>query len=127
VATTRTTSLRRSSGSRGSRRGCSGSVHIAGEIDRKLAVFIRGQGAVCLSLAVYYSAALGLIGAAVGFSLITHAVIVQWWPYIVGTVLWTPFSFIKFWKVKGRWQGNRSLMRAFEEELGHDEGADDAD
>lgn len=61
-----------------------------------------------------------LVGAAVGFTLIVHAIVLQWPIYIALTVIWTPLSFWKFHKKLKRWQGNRSLLRAFEEEFESD-------
>jgi hypothetical protein len=75
----------------------------------------RGRG-----LSPFTKALLWSIGAALGFILIIHAVIVQWWGYIILTVLWTPFSFWKFLKARKRWQGNRSLKRAFLEQVDPD-------
>jgi hypothetical protein len=85
----------------------------------------RKRGTGFLGMTMFQETLFWMIGAAVGFSLVVHAIVVQWPVYIVLTVLWTPFSFVKFWKVKGRWQGNRGFMRAFEEELGS--GHDDED
>ncbi len=81
---------------------------------------VRGQGMTPFTKALLWS-----IGAAVGFVLIIHAVIVQTWWYIALTVLWTPFSFWKFLKARKKWQGNRSLKRAFLEQVGGDEDVED--
>lgn len=80
----------------------------------------RGGG-----LSPFTRALLWSIGAAFGFMLIVHAVIVQSWVYIALTVLWTPFSFMKFLQARKKWQGNRSLKRAFLEQVGADEDDDE--
>ena len=80
----------------------------------------RGSG-----LSPFTRALLWSIGAAIGFMLIVHAVIVQSWVYIALTVLWTPFSFLMFLKARKKWQGNRSLKRAFLEQVGADEDDDE--
>jgi len=76
----------------------------------------RGSG-----LSPFAKALLWSIGAAIGFVLLMHAVIVQLWWYIALTVIWTPLSFWKFLKARKRWQGNRSLKRAFLEQVGGDD------
>lgn len=58
------------------------------------------------------------VGAAVGFTVLVHALIVQWPVYIALAVVWAPISFAKCWKKIKRWQGNRSFMRALEEQFG---------
>ncbi len=77
----------------------------------------RKRGSGFLGMTPFQETVFWLVGAAVGFTLVVHALIVQSLIYIVLTVVWTPFSFVKFWLVKRRWQGNRGLIRAFEEEL----------
>lgn len=57
------------------------------------------------------------IFAIVGFSLLVHAVVVQTIWYIVLTVLFTPWAFYKFNLKRKKWQGNRSLSRAFQETI----------
>jgi len=81
----------------------------------------RGGG-----LSPFMKALLWSIGAAVGFILIIHALIVQTWWYIALTVIWTPISFAKFLKARKKWQGNRSLKRAFLEQVGAGEDEDEA-
>ncbi len=68
-------------------------------------------------LTPFMKALLWSIGAAVGFILLVHALVVQTWWYIALTVLWTPFSFMRFLKARKKWQGNRSLKRAFLEQM----------
>jgi len=81
---------------------------------------VRGQGLTPFTKALLWS-----IGAAIGFALLMHAIIVQLWWYIALTVVWTPLSFWKFIKARKRWQGNRSLKRAFLEQVGTDVSGDD--
>ena len=76
---------------------------------------VRGGGLTPFTKALLWS-----IGAAIGFVLFVHAVVVQTWWYIGLTVIWTPFSFLKFLKARKRWQGNRSLKRAFLEQVDPD-------
>jgi hypothetical protein len=79
----------------------------------------RGRGMSPFTKALLWS-----IAAAIGFVLLIHALIVQLWVYIALTVLWTPFSFLMFLKARKRWQGNRSLKRAFLEQVDPDSLAD---
>lgn len=57
------------------------------------------------------------VGAAFGVALLAHAIFVQWPVYIALTVVWLPISVIMCRKKIRRWQGNRSLLRALEEEF----------
>ena len=68
-------------------------------------------------LSPFAKALLWSFGAALGFTLLIHALVVQTWWYIALTVLWTPYSFLRFVKARRRWQGNRSLKRAFLEQV----------
>ena len=80
-------------------------------LQRKRAGGLFGLGA--FGEAVFWT-----VGAAIGFALLVHALIVQWPVYIALTVVWAPISFWKCRKSVKRWQGNRSLVRAFEEQFG---------
>lgn len=81
------------------------------QLQRKRAGGLFGMGA--WGEAVFWT-----LGAAVGFTLLVHALIVQWPVYIALTVVWAPFSFWKCYQKVKRWQGNRSLLRALEEQFG---------
>ncbi|HDR27724.1 AI-2E family transporter [Rhodovulum sp.] len=76
---------------------------LAGEIDRTLAGFIRGQGTVCLILGVYYAAALSLLGLKYGLVVGFIAGIISFIPYvgaIVGGALAIGLALFQFW---GEW------------------------
>ena len=75
-------------------------------------------------LGPFHETILWTLGAGVGFVLLAHAIIVQWWWYIALCALWTPYSFVKFWKSSRRWRRGRSFQRALFEEL---EGPHDDD
>ncbi|MCO8145758.1 AI-2E family transporter [Rhodovulum tesquicola] len=76
---------------------------LAGEIDRTLAGFIRGQGTVCLILGIYYAAALSLLGLKYGLVVGFTAGIISFIPYvgaIVGGALAIGLALFQFW---GEW------------------------
>ncbi len=73
---------------------------LAGEIDRSLAGFVRGQGTVCLILGIYYAVALMLAG--LNFGLVVGAVAgaLTFIPYVgalVGGALALGLALFQFW------------------------------
>ncbi len=73
---------------------------LAKEIDRVLAGFVRGQMSVCLSLGIYYSAALMLAGLDFGLVVGAIAGAVTFIPYvgaIIGGVLAIGLALFQFW------------------------------
>ena len=73
---------------------------LASEIDRVLSGFIRGQVTVCLILAAYYAAALGLTGLNYGLVIGVVAGLVSFIPYvgaITGGVLSIGVALWQFW------------------------------
>jgi predicted PurR-regulated permease PerM len=77
----------------------------AREIDQTLAGFVRGQGLVCLSLAVFYGAGLSLAGLQFGLVVGIAAGIVSFVPYvgsIGGLIVSVGLAFLQFdetWRV----------------------------
>ena len=77
--------------------------HLASEIDRTLASFIRGQGLVCLILGVYYASALMIVGLNFGLVIGATAGLVTFIPYVgalIGGVLAIGLALFQFW---GEW------------------------
>ncbi|QDC09011.1 AI-2E family transporter [Oceanicola sp. D3] len=77
--------------------------HLAREIDKTLAAFIRGQGTVCLVLGIFYAVALMSVG--LNFGLVVGAVAgaLTFIPYVgalVGGALAIGLAFFQFW---GEW------------------------
>jgi len=77
--------------------------HLASEIDRTLAGFIRGQGTVCLLLGVFY--AVSLMGVGLNFGLVVGAIAgaLTFIPYVgalVGGALAIGLALFQFW---GEW------------------------
>jgi predicted PurR-regulated permease PerM len=76
-------------------------VHaLAHDIDRALAGFVRGQGALCLTLGLYYAAALSLIGLNFGFLIGCAAGLISFIPFvgsIVGFVTAVGVAMVQFW------------------------------
>ncbi|MBY6048092.1 AI-2E family transporter [Vannielia litorea] len=77
--------------------------HLAHEIDKTLAAFIRGQGTVCLVLGIFYAVALMAVG--LNFGLVVGAVAgaLTFIPYVgalVGGALAIGLAFFQFW---GEW------------------------
>lgn len=73
---------------------------LAGEIDRTLAAFIRGQGTVCLILGTFYAVALMLAGLQFGLVIGAVAGILVFIPYvgtIVGGSLAIGVALFQFW------------------------------
>ncbi len=74
--------------------------HLASQIDRTLAGFIRGQGTVCLILGTYYALALMLVGLNFGVVVGAIAGLLTFIPYvgaIVGGGLALGLALFQFW------------------------------
>ncbi len=77
--------------------------HLASEIDKVLASFIRGMGTVCLILGTYYAVALMLVGLQFGLVVGVVAGLLTFIPYvgaIVGGGLAIGLAMFQFW---GEW------------------------
>jgi len=73
---------------------------LAGQIDRSIAGFVRGQVTVCLILAAYYATALGLVGLQFGLAIGVVAGLISFVPYIgaiIGGVLAIGVALWQFW------------------------------
>ena len=73
---------------------------IAREIDAAIAGFVRGQGSLCLILAVYYGAALSLVGLNFGLLIGIFVGMISFIPYIgsmVGLGLSLGVAVVQFW------------------------------
>jgi predicted PurR-regulated permease PerM len=73
---------------------------LAGDIDRTLASFVRGQGTVCLILGTFYAVALMLIGLQFGLVVGLVAGLLTFIPYvgaIVGGALSIGLALFQFW------------------------------
>lgn len=76
---------------------------LAGEIDKTLASFIRGQGTVCLILGTFYAVALMLTGLQFGLIVGFVAGLISFIPYVgalVGGALALGLAIFQFW---GEW------------------------
>lgn len=76
---------------------------IAGNIDKTLASFIRGQGSVCIVLGTYYAVALMLVGLQFGLVVGFIAGLITFIPYVgalVGGALAIGLGVFQFW---GEW------------------------
>jgi len=76
---------------------------LAGDIDRTLAAFIRGQGTVCLILGIYYGVSLMLVGLQFGLIIGFVAGLISFIPYVgalVGGALALGLALFQFW---GEW------------------------
>ncbi len=74
--------------------------HLAREIDRTLAGFIRGMGTVCLILGTYYAVALMLVGLQFGLVVGFIAGLVTFIPYlgaVLGGALAIGLALFQFW------------------------------
>lgn len=74
--------------------------HLAGEVDRTLAGFIRGQGSVCLILGGFYALALMLAGLNYGLVIGVIAGLISFIPYIgslVGGGMAIGLALFQFW------------------------------
>ncbi len=73
---------------------------LAGDIDRTLASFIRGQGTVCLILGTFYAVALMLVGLQFGLIVGAVAGLLTFIPYVgalVGGALAIGLALFQFW------------------------------
>jgi predicted PurR-regulated permease PerM len=76
---------------------------LAGQIDRTLASFVRGQGTVCLILGTFYAVALMVIGLQFGLVVGLVAGLLTFIPYVgalVGGLLSIGLALFQFW---GEW------------------------
>lgn len=76
---------------------------IAGDIDRVLASFIRGQGTVCLIMGTYYAVTLMLVGLNFGLVVGFIAGLISFIPYVgalIGGILAIGLALFQFW---GEW------------------------
>lgn len=86
---------------------------LAGEIDRTLASFVRGQGTVCLILGTYYAVALMIIGLNFGLVVGFIAGLVTFIPYVgalVGGALAIGLGLFQFW---GEWWSLGAIALVF--------------
>jgi predicted PurR-regulated permease PerM len=73
---------------------------LAREIDDTIGGYVRGQSAICLTLALFYAVALALIGLRHGFLIGIVAGLVSFIPYLgslTGVVVATCVAFAQFW------------------------------
>ncbi|MCU4654852.1 AI-2E family transporter [Roseibacterium sp. SDUM158016] len=73
---------------------------LAGEIDRTLASFVRGQGTVCLILGTFYAVALMIVGLQFGLVVGLLAGLLTFIPYVgalVGGLLSVGLALFQFW------------------------------
>lgn len=73
---------------------------LAGEIDRTLASFVRGQGTVCLILGTFYAVALMVVGLQFGLVVGLVAGLLTFIPYVgalVGGALSVGLALFQFW------------------------------
>lgn len=74
--------------------------HLASQIDKTLASFIRGMGTVCLILGTYYAVALMLVGLQFGLVVGAFAGLITFIPYVgalLGGALAIGLSLFQFW------------------------------
>ncbi|GAA6207962.1 AI-2E family transporter [Cognatishimia sp. WU-CL00825] len=74
--------------------------HLASEVDKTLASFVRGMGTVCLVLGTYYAVALMLVGLQFGLVVGFIAGLVTFIPYVgalVGGALAIGLGLFQFW------------------------------
>lgn len=74
--------------------------HLAAEIDRTLASFIRGMGTVCLILGTYYAFALMFVGLQFGLVVGFIAGLITFIPYLgslIGGILAIGLAFFQYW------------------------------
>ena len=77
--------------------------HLAREIDRTLASFIRGQGTVCLIMGIFYAVGLMAVGLNFGLVVGSFAGLITFIPYVgalLGGVLAIGLAVFQFW---GEW------------------------
>ncbi|MCM2473937.1 AI-2E family transporter [Rhizobium sp. CG5] len=73
---------------------------IAGDMDRTIAGFVRGQGSLCLILGIYYAVGLSLIGLNFGLLIGFFTGMISFIPYIgstVGLILAAGVALVQFW------------------------------
>ncbi|NRB29427.1 MAG: AI-2E family transporter [Rhizobiaceae bacterium] len=73
---------------------------LAGDINKAIAGFVRGQGAVCLILGIFYAAGLTLAGLNFGLLIGMFAGLVSFIPYvgsILGMILAIGVALVQFW------------------------------
>ena len=76
------------------------SARSASDINGAIAGFIRGQGAVCLILGLFYAISLSVVGLNFGFLIGSAAGVISFIPYvgsIVGFVLSVGVALVQFW------------------------------
>ncbi len=76
---------------------------LAGEMDTAIGAFVRGMGAICLAMAVYYGIALTLVGLQFGLVVGVLAGLLTFIPYlgaITGGILALGLALYQFW---GAW------------------------
>ncbi len=86
---------------------------LAGDIDKTLASFIRGQGTVCLILGTFYATGLMLVGLKFGLVAGAIAGALTFIPYvgaIVGGVLSIGLALFQFW---GEWHWIAAVVAVF--------------
>jgi predicted PurR-regulated permease PerM len=74
--------------------------HLAREVDRALAGFVRGQVSVCVILGLFYALSLMLVGLQYGLAIGALAGLISFIPYvgsIVGGVLAIGLALFQFW------------------------------
>ncbi|MDA0188469.1 MAG: AI-2E family transporter [Proteobacteria bacterium] len=87
---------------------------LAGQIDRTLASFIRGQGTVCLILGTFYAVALMLVGLQFGLVVGLIAGLLTFIPYVgalVGGALSVGLALFQFW---GEWWSILAVAAIFQ-------------
>ncbi len=80
---------------------------LGGEIDTAIAGFIRGQGAVCLILGLFYAISLSIVGLNFGFLIGSAAGVISFIPYvgsITGFLISVGVALVQFWP-DGLWIG----------------------
>jgi predicted PurR-regulated permease PerM len=87
---------------------------LAGQIDRTLASFVRGQGTVCLILGTFYAVALMVIGLQFGLVVGLVAGLLTFIPYVgalVGGALSVGLALFQFW---GEWWSILAVALVFQ-------------
>jgi predicted PurR-regulated permease PerM len=87
---------------------------LAGQIDRTLASFVRGQGTVCLILGTFYAVALMVIGLQFGLVVGLVAGLLTFIPYVgalVGGALSIGLALFQFW---GEWWSILAVALVFQ-------------
>lgn len=73
---------------------------LAGEMDHAIASFVRGQGTICLVLAIFYGGSLSLAGLNFGLLIGIVSGLISFIPYLgslVGLVLSVGVALVQFW------------------------------